>query len=53
MQGEIDVRSSKPPVRDDEIEHEVRRLSAQKHKKELDAENKQKKKKNIARQELE
>jgi len=40
-------------LKEDKAEHEVRHLSTQKHKKELDTEKRKKKKRNIAQQELE
>ena len=43
----IDARSSKPPVKEDDTEHETRRASAEKHKTVLDAEKKKEKRKNL------
>ena len=49
MQGSIDARSSKPPVKEDEVEHDKWRESAEKQKSTKDLE----KNKNLERQALE
>ena len=52
-QGPIDVRSSRPPVKEDEVDHDKRRQSAEKQKSAKDSEKKEKRKKNLDRQSLE
>ena len=52
-QGWIDVRSSRPPVREDEVDRDARRLSAEKMKSAKDSKKKGEKKKNLDRQALE
>ena len=52
-QGAIDARSSKPLVKEDDVEHEKRRASAEKHKSMQDIEKKKEKRKNLERQALE
>jgi hypothetical protein len=52
-QGPIDVRSSRPPVNEDEVDRDKRRQSAEKHKSAKDSEKKKEKKKNLDRQALE
>jgi len=52
-QGRIDVRSSRPPVREDEVDRDKRRQSVEKQKSTKDSEKKGKKKKNLDRQALE
>jgi len=52
-QGPIDVRSSRPPVKEDEVDRDRRRQSAEKLKSAKDSEMKEKKKKNLDRQSLE
>ena len=52
-QGPIDVWSSRPPVKEDEVDHDKRRQSAEKQKSAKDSEKKEKKKKNLDRQSLE
>ena len=52
-QGAIDARSSKPPVKEDDVEHEKRRASAVKHKSVQDIEKNKEKRKNLERQTLE
>ena len=47
MQGSIDARSSKPPVKEDEVDHDKRRESAEKQKSTKDFEKKKEKKKNL------
>jgi len=49
----IDVRSSRPPVEEDEVDRDKRRQSAEKLKSAKDSEKKGKKKKNLDRQALE
>ena len=53
MQGSIDARSSKPPVKEDEVDRDKRRESAEKQKSAKDFEKKKEKKKNLERQVLE
>jgi hypothetical protein len=43
--GDIDFKVSRPLVKEDEADHKLRRLSAQKHKREKDKEKNEKKKK--------
>ncbi|XP_021315163.1 caldesmon-like [Sorghum bicolor] len=50
--GTIDARSSKPLVKEDDVEHEKRHASTEKHKSAKDAEKKEKRK-NLERQALE
>jgi hypothetical protein len=45
----IDARSSRPPVKEDDVEHEKRRTSAEKHKTVQDTERKKEKRKNLER----
>jgi len=52
-QGPIDVRSSRPPVKEDGVDRYKRRQSAEKQKSAKDSEKKEKKKKNLDRQSLE
>jgi hypothetical protein len=52
-QGPIDVRSLRPPVKEDEVDRDKRRQSAEKQKSAKDSEKKEKKKKNLDRQSLE
>ena len=52
-QGHIDVRSSRPPVKADEVDRDKRRQSAEKQKSAKDSQMKEKKKKNLDRQSLE
>jgi len=52
-QGSIDVRSSRPPVKEDEVDRDKRRQSAEKQKSTKDSEKKEMKKKNLDRQALE
>jgi hypothetical protein len=53
VQGSIDARSSKPPVKEDDVDRDKRRESAKKLKSTKDLEKKKEKKKNLARQALE
>jgi hypothetical protein len=53
LQGEIDARSSRPPVKEHEADCEKRRSSTENHKTKLGTEKKKEKKKHIARQALE
>jgi len=53
MQGSIDARSSKPPVKEDDVDRDRRHESAKKLKSARDLEKKKEKKKNLARQALE
>ena len=53
LQGWIDVRSSRPPVKEDEVDRDRRRLSAKKQKSAKDSEKKGKRKKKLDRQALE
>ena len=53
MQGSIDARSSKPLVKEDDVDRDKRRESAEKQKSAKDLENKKEKKKNLERQALE
>ena len=53
MQGSIDARSLKPPVKDDEVDRNKRRESTEKQKSAKDLEKKKEKKKNLERQALE
>ena len=53
LQGPIDVRSSRPPVKEDKVDRDKQRQSAEKLKSAKDSEKKQKKKKNLDRQALE
>ena len=53
MQGSIDARSSKPPVKEDEVDHDKGRESAEKRKSAMDLKKKKEKKKNLERQALE
>ena len=46
-QGRIDVRSSRPPVREDEVDRDARRRSAEKSKSAKDSKKKGEKKKNL------
>ena len=52
-QGRIDVRSSRPPVKEDEVDRDARRRSAEKLKSTKDSKKKGEKKKNLNRQALE
>jgi len=52
-QGPIDVRSSSTPVKEDEVDRDKRRQSAEKQKSAKDSEKKKEKKKNLDRQALE
>ena len=52
-QGQIDVRSSRPPVKEDEVDRDARRRSAEKQKSAKDSAKKGEKKKNLDRQALE
>ena len=52
-QGRIDVRSSRPPVKEDEVDRDKRRQSAEKLKSAKDSEKKGTRKKNLDRQALE
>jgi hypothetical protein len=52
-QGPIDVRSSRHPVKEDGVDLDKRRQSAEKQKSTKDSEKKEKKKKNLDRQSLE
>jgi hypothetical protein len=52
-QGRIDVRSSRPPVKEDEVDRDARRQSAEKQKSVKDSVKKGGKKKNLDRQALE
>jgi len=52
-QGPIDVRSSRTPVKEDGVDRDKRRQSAQKQKSAKDSEKKEKKKKNLDHQSLE
>ena len=52
-QGRIDVRSSRPPVKEDEVDCDARRRSAEKQKSAKDSAKKGEKKKNLDRQALE
>ena len=52
-QGRIDVQSSRPPVKGDEVDHDKRRQSAEKLKSAKDSEKKGTRKKNLDRQALE
>ncbi|XP_021306284.1 putative golgin subfamily A member 6-like protein 3 [Sorghum bicolor] len=51
--GSIDVRSSSPPVKEDEVDRDKRRESAKKQKSTMDLKKKKEKKKNLERQALE
>ena len=51
-QGQIDVRSSRPLVKEDEVDHDKRRQSAEKLKSAKDSEKKGKRKNNLDRQAL-
>ncbi|XP_021317714.1 PH domain-containing protein DDB_G0275795-like [Sorghum bicolor] len=51
--GPIDVRSSRPPVKEDRVDRDKRRQSTEKQKSAKDSEKKEKKKKNLDRQSLE
>ena len=53
MQGSIDARSLKPPVKEDDVDRDRRRESVEKLKFARDLEKKKEKKKNLARQALE
>jgi len=53
VQGSIDVRSSKPPVNEDDVDRDKRREFAEKLKSAKDLEKMKEKKKNLARQALE
>jgi len=53
LQGLIDVRSSRPPVKEDGVDRDKRRQSTEKQKFAKDSEKKEKKKKNLDRQSLE
>ena len=52
-QGPIDVRSSRPPVKEDGVDRDKRRQSAEKQKSAKDSEKKNEKTKNLDRQALE
>ena len=52
LQGPIDARSSRPPVKEDGVDRERRRESAEKQKSVKDLEKKKEKKKNLERQAL-
>jgi len=52
-QGRIDVRSSRPPVKEDEVDRDARRRSAEKLKSAKDSKKKGEKKKNLDHQALE
>jgi len=52
-QGSIDAQSSRPPVKEDDVDLERRRESAEKQKSVKDLEKKKEKKKNLERQALE
>jgi len=52
-QGRIDVRSSRPPVKEDKVDRDARRQSAKKLKSVKDSVKKGEKKKNLDRQALE
>jgi len=52
-QGSIDAPSSRPPVKEDEVDRDKRRESAEKQKSAKDLEKKKEKKKNLERQALE
>ena len=52
-QGRIDVWSSRPPVKEDEVDRDARRRSAEKSKSAKDSRKKGEKKKNLDRQALE
>ena len=53
MQGPIDARSSRPPVKEDEVDRDKRRESTEKQKSAVDLKKKKEKKKNLERQALE
>jgi hypothetical protein len=53
VQGPIDARSSKPPVKEDGVDRDKRHESAEKLKSVKDLEKKGEKKKNLTRQALE
>ena len=53
MKGSIDARSSKPPVKEDDVDHDKRHESVEKQKSAKDLEKKKEKKKNVERQALE
>ena len=53
LPGVIDAWSSKPPVKEDDVEHEKRCASAEKHKFVQDVVRKKEKRKNLERQALE
>ena len=53
MQGSINARSLKPPVKEDDVDRDKRRESAEKLKSGKDLEKKKEKKKNLTRQVLE
>jgi len=53
VQGPIDARSSKPPVKEDDVDRDKRRESVEKLKSAKDLEKKGEKKKNLTRQALE
>jgi len=53
MQGSIDARSSKPLVKEDDVDRDKRRESIEKLKSAKDLEKKKEKKKNLVRQALE
>jgi len=53
VQGSIGARSSKPPVKEDDVDRDKRRESVEKLKSAKDSEKKKEKKKNLARQALE
>jgi len=53
VQGSIEARSSKPPVKEDDVDRDKRRESAEKQKSAKDLEKKNEKKKNLERQALE
>jgi len=52
-QGQIDVQSSRPPVKEDEIDRDKQRQSAEKQKSVKDSKMKEEKKKNLDRQAFE
>ena len=52
MQGPIDARSLRPPVKEDEVNRDKRRESAEKQKSAVDLKKKKEKKKNLERQAL-
>jgi len=52
-QGQIDVQSSRPPVKEDDVDRDKRRQSAEKQKSVKDSKKKEEKKRNLDRQVLE